>query len=280
MKIRVGARGSQLSIAQMDIVLQALKQKRPDLTFEKVIMKTKGDLILNRSLKEIGGKGLFVGEFEEALKEGIIDIAIHSGKDLPALSSSCFAFSVMKRGAPYDVLIKNKDQVQVIGTSSPRREVLLHKLMPNAQVKMLRGNINTRIEKLRSGEYDAIILAQAGLERLQPSLAGLEVMPLDPEVFVPASCQGILTIEYLKDSPFQEIFSCIHDEETYQAFMLERQVMQGLQASCHDAVGAYSTMEKGKCMIRSFYHQSPIYYEKADQLPLLIQKLKEHAHGD
>ncbi|MDD6349253.1 hydroxymethylbilane synthase [Intestinibaculum porci] len=280
MKIRVGARGSQLSIAQMDIVLQALKQKRPDLTFEKVIMKTKGDLILNRSLKEIGGKGLFVGEFEEALKEGIIDIAIHSGKDLPALSSSCFAFSVMKRGAPYDVLIKNKDQVQVIGTSSPRREVLLHKLMPNAQVKMLRGNINTRIEKLRSGEYDAIILAQAGLERLQPSLAGLEVMPLDPEVFVPASCQGILTIEYLKDSPFQEIFSCIHDEETYQAFMLERQVMQGLQASCHDAVGAYSTMEKGERMIRSFYHQSPIYYEKADQLPLLIQKLKEHAHGD
>ena len=279
MKIRVGARGSLLSQAQVQIVLKAIQTKRPDITFECVILKTKGDLILHKSLAEIGGKGLFVDEFETALKNHEIDIAIHSGKDLPALSSSEFEFSVLKRGAVHDVLLKRTDDVHVIGTSSPRRNALLQRFFPDTEVKLLRGNINTRIEKLKAGNYDAILLAAAGLERLHPDVSGLTVVPLDPDEFIPASCQGILTIEYLKDSPWKEVFACIHDEETYEAFLLERSVMQKLNASCHDAIGAYSPIENGERMIYSFYHQSPIYKEKAEDLSKLVKELKEHADG-
>jgi hydroxymethylbilane synthase len=279
MKIRVGARGSKLSLAQVQIVINALKAKRPDLTFEIVTLKTKGDLILHKSLSEIGGKGLFVDEFETALKNHEIDVAIHSGKDLPALTSNDFDFSVMKRGAVNDVLLKRTKDVHIIGTSSPRRTVLLKHFMKEAEVKLLRGNINTRIEKLKAGNYDAIILAAAGLERLHPDVSGLEIVPLDPYTFIPASCQGILAIEYLKESPMKDIFSCIHDEETNEAFLMERKVMQKLNASCHDAIGAYSPIEKGERMIYSFYHDSPIYKEKAADLSVLIEELKEHADG-
>lgn len=279
MKIKVGARGSLLSLAQVEIVKAAIQAKRKDITFENVILKTKGDLILHKPLSEIGGKGLFVDEFEEALKNHTIDIAIHSGKDLPALSSSEFAFSVLKRGAAGDVLLKRKEPVKIIGTSSPRRTTLLKKYYPKWQIKLLRGNINTRIDKLKAGEYDAIILAQAGLDRLHPNLDGLMVEALDPNTFIPASCQGILAIEYLKDSPWREVFKCIHDVQTEEAFLLERKVMQLLDASCHDAIGAYSTIEKGERVIRSFYHQSPIYQEKAEDLAYLIEELKENAHG-
>ena len=279
MKIRVGARGSLLSQAQVQIVLKAIQAKRPDITFECVILKTKGDLILHKSLAEIGGKGLFVDEFETALKNHEIDIAIHSGKDLPALTSSDFDFSVLKRGAVNDVLLKRNDDIHIIGTSSPRRTSLLQRFMPEVQVKLLRGNINTRIDKLKAGHYDAIILAQAGLERLHPDVKGLEVIPLDPMQYIPASCQGILVIEYLKDSKWKDVFAPIHDEETYASFLVERNVMQRLNASCHDAIGAYSTIENGERMIYSFYHDSPIYKEKVTDLPLLIHELKEHADG-
>ena len=168
-KIKIGTRGSKLAIAQTKIVEKALKKQFPNLDTEIVIIKTQGDKILNKPLSEIGDKGLFINEFENALLNNEIDIAIHSAKDLPSeLKEGLEVICTPKRADARDVLItkKNAKNISIIGTSSPRREFYMKKYFPDAEVKTIRGNIDTRLKKMENGDYDAIVLAKAGLDRL------------------------------------------------------------------------------------------------------------------
>lgn len=271
MKIKLGTRGSALAVRQTNIVIEALKQVAPDVEVEIVKIQTKGDIRKNESLSAIGGKGLFVGEFEDALREGVIDVAVHSGKDLPSKSADEFCFATLEREMPNDVLLcrdaslldeiivslgKSGDTelAFVFGTASPRRELIMKSFFPSCEVKLLRGNIDTRLDKLRNAEYDAIVLAEAGIRRLNPSLDGLHVARLSSEQFVPAACQGIIACEALVGTPVAELIARINHAHTLEVFNLERSVMAKLGASCHDATGIFCRHEGDSLKISGFYN--------------------------
>lgn len=280
-KLRIGARASALSQKQADLFMAALHQKYPELVMEKVNIVTKGDRILDRPLSAIGGKGVFVTKLEDALKDHRIDCAIHSAKDLPAASADCFQFFCLKRGSAKDVILlkKNTKEFKVVGTSSPRRENMLKRIYPDLTYKLLRGNIDTRIGKLLDGGYDAIILAKAGLVRLKPDLSACRMIEMNPQTFVPASCQGILCAEVLKDSWAATLLSGINDEQTSASFRIERKMMALMQADCHDATAAYSYLEKGERFVVAFYHHSPvrkITYHDDKNLETLAKELIQY----
>lgn len=259
-RIRIGARRSPLSQIQTDLVIRQLLACDPSLEIEKVYLTTRGDREKNKSLAAIGGKGLFVGEFEDALRQKVIDLAVHSAKDLPAISDPEFIFFTPERGAVNDLLLVRDDvnDIEIIGTSSPRRENMLKRVHPDWQIRLLRGNINTRIRKLKDGLYDAIVLAQAGVDRLQPDLHGLHVISLDPDTFIPASCQGILAVEALDHTPYKHLLECLDDKCTHLSFDIERRMMSLMNADCHDAIAAYSYVSDHKRYVSAFYHQSDI----------------------
>ena len=201
-KIRIGTRGSKLALVQTTLVAEALRACWPGVETETVIIKTRGDRILDKPLGEIGDKGLFVSEFETALLEKRIDLAVHSAKDLPQrLAEGLEILAVPERADARDVLVQVKNKLPkapVIGTGSLRRRLYVEKLWPGAQVKLIRGNVETRLAKLAKGEYDGIILAKAGLDRLgiiEREKEHFVFQPLDPEVFLPAACQGIIAVE-------------------------------------------------------------------------------------
>lgn len=280
-KLRIGARTSALSQKQADLFIAALHQKYPDLATEKVDIVTRGDRILDRPLSAVGGKGVFVTKLEDALKDHQIDCAIHSAKDLPAVSEDCFQFFCLKRGSVKDVILarKNTKEFKIIGTSSPRRENMLKRIYPDLTYKLLRGNIDTRIGKLLDGAYDAIILAKAGLVRLQPDLSACRMIEMDPQIFVPASCQGILSAEVLKDSWAATLLSGINDEQTGESFRIERKMMALMQADCHDATAAYSYVKNGERFVVAFYHHSPvrkIIYHDDEDLEALAKELIQY----
>ncbi|MCI7804529.1 MAG: hydroxymethylbilane synthase [Oscillospiraceae bacterium] len=173
MKIKIGTRKSSLALAQTDMVIKSLHDVFPDIETEIVHITTKGDKILDKPLARIGGKGVFVSEIESALKSGEIDIAVHSAKDLPyKLAENLEISGVLKRGNYRDVLVTpagkvpEKDSKFIVGTGSQRRRLNMQRIYPNAVFKEIRGNVDTRLRKLKSGEFDGIILAAAGLERL------------------------------------------------------------------------------------------------------------------
>ena len=170
-KLRVGTRKSLLSRKQTDLALQALQKAHPQLETEIVPFHTRGDKILDKPLWEIGSKGLFASEFEEMILRGEIDIAIHSGKDLPLfLAEGLEIIGVLERDDPRDVLVmpagRRAEDCRIIGTGSLRRQQCAARIFPWAECKLIRGNIHTRLEKLKNGCYDAIILAKAGLDRM------------------------------------------------------------------------------------------------------------------
>lgn len=240
--LKIGTRGSKLALKQTNIVCDLIKANYPDVETEIIVIKTKGDIILDKPLSDIGDKGLFVSEIEEALLSGRIDIAIHSAKDLPSkLAEGLDIVSTPIRAVEKDVLIKCKENIlsdsPTIGTSSPRREFYIKKMYPNANLKFIRGNIDTRLNKLLSGEYDAIVLAKAGLDRLAGDYDKFDIQELSINQMLPAACQGILAIEARKDFDFD--FSKLTDKNTFIQFQIERKALNLLDANCHESVAVF-----------------------------------------
>ena len=253
MNIKIGTRKSKLALAQTNMVVNEIKKYFPSINIEVVHFTTKGDKVLNKPLINIGGKGVFVTEIEEALINKEIDLAVHSAKDLPLkLQDNLTISSVLKRGNYRDILVtvKGKEidfsKKTVIGTGSNRRKLAFKNLYPNATFKDIRGNVDTRLNKLYNGEYDGIILAMAGLERLDLlSDSRFTFTPFDYKDFVPAPCQGIIAIES-RNNDLTEILSKINHKDTFYSFQTERHILNILNADCGMPLGAYSFVENNK----------------------------------
>lgn len=253
MNIKIGTRKSKLALAQTTMVVNEIKKYFPSINIEVVHFTTKGDKVLNKPLINIGGKGVFVTEIEDALLNKEIDLAVHSAKDLPLkLQDNLTISAVLKRGNYRDTLVtvKGKEidfsKETVIGTGSNRRKLAFKNLYPNAAFKDIRGNVDTRLNKLYNGEYDGIILAMAGLERLNLlSDSRFTFTPFDYKEFVPAPCQGIIAIES-RNNDLTEILSKINHKDTYYSFQTERHILNILNADCGMPLGAYSFVENNK----------------------------------
>ncbi|MGT2785029.1 hydroxymethylbilane synthase [Streptococcus merionis] len=241
--IKVGTRNSKLAQTQTKQVLDQIQQFHPEITFELVPYTTKGDRLSHVSLQEIGGKGVFVKEIERALLDKEIDLAIHSLKDMPALLvEGCQIGAIPKREDARDCLIFHQKGMTLerlpkgacVGTSSLRRKVQLLKLRPDLEIRDLRGNIDTRVQKVLDGEYDAIVLAMAGLSRigwLEDEALPIEV--LDVSDCLPAISQGALAIECRQgDMNVLHLLKEVHDKETADEVTLEREVLALMQADC------------------------------------------------
>lgn len=253
MNIKIGTRKSKLALAQTNMVVNEIKKYFPSINIEVVHFTTKGDKVLNKPLINIGGKGVFVTEIEDALLNKEIDLAVHSAKDLPLkLQDNLTISAVLKRGNYRDTLVtvKGKEidfsREIIIGTGSNRRKLAFKNLYPNAAFKDIRGNVDTRLNKLYNGEYDGIILAMAGLERLNLlSDSRFTFTPFDYKEFVPAPCQGIIAIES-RNNDLTEILSKINHKDTFYSFQTERHILNILNADCGMPLGAYSFVENNK----------------------------------
>lgn len=211
--------------------------------------------MLDKSLASFGGKGVFISELESALLSGEIDLAVHSAKDLPLeLAEGLEISAVLERGNYRDVLVtKNNSSIKnisdfVVGTGSIRRKSFLHRLYPLVTVKDIRGNVDTRLRKLMNGEYDALILAAAGLERLGIyNSKEYTVTPFDYNEFLPSPCQGIIAVESRKnDERLKSYINLVNHQKTFYSFQLERAVPQILNADCGMPLGAYSEINSNK----------------------------------
>ncbi|MEN9490591.1 MAG: hypothetical protein RJA63_1040 [Pseudomonadota bacterium] len=258
-RIVIATRESRLALWQAEHVKARLESTWPGCTVELLGMTTRGDQILDRSLSKVGGKGLFVKELEQALLEGRADIAVHSMKDVPAELPEGFALvATLARDNPQDAFVSNRYESlddmppgTVVGTSSLRREAQIHAQFPYLGVTPLRGNLDTRLRKLDEGQYDAIILAAAGLRRL-----GLEsrIRALLPtEQSLPAAGQGALGIEACADRPeVARWLAPLADSETTCCVAAERALTQALQAGCDIPVGAFCEWRDGMLSMRGF----------------------------
>ncbi|KJS22540.1 MAG: hypothetical protein VR72_05740 [Clostridiaceae bacterium BRH_c20a] len=244
--IKVGTRQSQLAMWQTNNVVGILKEKWPQYNFEIVPIKTKGDKILDVALAKIGDKGLFTKELEVAILSGEIDFAVHSMKDLPTVIPDGLMLAAMTpRHDPRDVLIsknnytfKELPQGAKVGTSSLRRKAQLLNVRPDLVILDLRGNINTRLEKMNSNTYDAIILAAAGVERLgwQDKIAD----KLDYEICLPAVGQGSIGIEIRSnDEEVYTIVQTANDKITELSIIAERALLKSLEGGCQIPIGAF-----------------------------------------
>ena len=250
MKIRIATRKSALALWQANHVAAVLEALPEVTATELVPMSTKGDEILDRSLQKIGGKGLFIKELEIAMQNGDADIAVHSMKDLPAEMPSGFCLAAtMTRANHRDALVADGDrqladlpQNARIGSSSLRRQAQLKMLRADLCIEPLRGNVNTRLAKLENGDYDAIILAAAGLERL-----GLDhhiSHQFSPHEMLPAAAQGVLGIECLEVSTeVRTVLDQLNDPISILTTTAERAIARVLEASCQSPVAAYATVD-------------------------------------
>ena len=251
----IGARGSRLAVWQAEWVQVRLKELAPELTVTLQRIKTSGDKILDVPLAAIGGKGLFVKEIEEALLREEIDLAVHSMKDVPTtLPDGLSILCVPAREDPRDVLISRDscslDQLPKgsrIGTSSLRRQAQLLHYRPDLHIELLRGNLDTRLRKLHNGEYDAIVLAAAGLMRMGWSNKVTEYLP--PEVSLPAIGQGALGLEGRRNDRFVQILvEKLEHGPTRIAVMAERALLKRLEGGCQVPIAAHATV-KGDTLI-------------------------------
>jgi len=255
-KLRIGTRASKLALWQANFVTAELQKNFPALKIELVKIQTAGDKILNSPLAKIGGKGLFTKEIENALAENIIDLAVHSLKDVPnELPQNFKIAAVTKRANPFDAFVSNKfssiEQMPkgaVIGTSSLRRAAQILNFFPKLQVENLRGNVDTRLKKLDDGNFDAIILAAAGLERLG---YGERIKQILTEI-IPAAGQGALAVEIRADSfDVEEIVKTLNDEKTFQAVKIERDFLKVIGGSCQIPVGIFADILEDKIYARA-----------------------------
>ena len=259
LNIRLGTRKSKLAIAQAELVKAAILNVAPEYTIEIVSMLTSGDKAVDHPLSEIGGKGLFTKELEEQLCSGSLDIAVHSLKDMPTiLPQGLFITCVLRREDARDALLasaasslKTLPKNPVIGTSSLRRAALVKIMRPDSVVVPFRGNVPTRIEKVRRNEVDASLLAQAGLIRL--GLENESAAVLDPEFFTPAVGQGAICIECrTQDAVIIELLSKIHHKPTYDAITAERAMLAILDGSCRTPIGGYAIIKNSILHLNAF----------------------------
>lgn len=256
--IRIATRQSPLAMWQAEYVEAELKKHHPKLKVELVPMTTKGDKILGTPLAKIGGKGLFVKELEQAMLDGVADIAVHSMKDVPYRFPEGLALKVIcPRENPTDAFVSNNysclDEVPVggvIGTSSMRRKVQILKLRPDLEIKDLRGNVGTRLSKLDNGDYDAIILASAGLIRLK--LQERIKSEFATQDLLPAPGQGAVGIEARANDPeLDAILAPLNHRETQLRVLAERRITETLEASCEVPVAAFAELDNDQLKLRT-----------------------------
>jgi len=247
--IKVGTRASPLALAQSNIFINSLKAKDSSLEFEIVKITTTGDRIQDRALSEAGGKGLFTKEVEEHLLEGKIDCAVHSMKDMPTqLPEGLIIPCLLPREDVRDAFFSFKSKTieglakgSVIGTASLRRQAIIKSIRPDLEVKVFRGSVGTRIEKLKAGEVDATLLAVAGLNRL--GKIDLAQQILEPEFMLPAVAQGAVGIEIREDDKYmREVISSVHSFETELRVTAERSFLEILDGSCKTPIAALMSM--------------------------------------
>ena len=248
--LRIGTRGSALALWQAEWVKSQLLGRQQELIVELVVIKTTGDKILDVPLAKVGGKGLFVKEIEEALLDGRADLAVHSVKDMPAeLPEGLHLAAMPPREDPRDALISKNgaglDKLPHgarVGTSSLRRAAQLLHLRPDLRIETLRGNVDTRLRKLKSEGLDAIVLAAAGLKRMELSQVISEY--LEPERLLPAVGQGALGIETRTGDVFtNEIVESLVHQQTVTTVGAERAFLKRLEGGCQVPIGAYATLE-------------------------------------
>jgi hydroxymethylbilane synthase len=237
MSVRIGTRGSKLALAQTSVVCKMLSARNIDA--EQVIITTHGDSKTGVPLHEIGGQGVFVRALDDAILAGTIDCAVHSMKDIPAYRpSGLVTTAVLKRDSAADYLAYqgSLDAVRVIGTSSTRRRAQILRHDPGITIKDLRGNVDTRIRKMAAGEFNAIIVAEAGLVRLGIRIHGDR---LPPEKFVPAPNQGTIAVVSRADPSLVEELSALDHTQTRTDVAVERVVMEQLGGGCYTPLGIY-----------------------------------------
>ena len=256
--LKIATRQSPLALWQANYVKDRLQQLYPDLTIELVPMVTKGDVILDSPLAKIGGKGLFVKELENALLTKEADIAVHSMKDVPMQFPEGLGLAVIcQREDPRDAFVSHSyrtfaelPQGAVVGTSSLRRQCQLKALRPDLDIRSLRGNVGTRLSKLDNGDYDAIILASAGLIRL--GLADRIASFIDVEQSLPAAGQGAVGIECRTDDmQVQALLAPLADAKTTYCVRAERAMNNHLQGGCQVPIGGYAVLQQGQLYLRA-----------------------------
>ncbi|WP_456418753.1 hydroxymethylbilane synthase [Methanocaldococcus infernus] len=241
----IGSRGSKLALYQANLVLKKLKSLGID--GEIKIIKTRGDQIKDRALHSIG-IGVFTKELDLSLLNHEIDIAVHSLKDIPTVWNSRLSYVVLERDYPNDLLIANKEDIKVIGTSSLRRRAFLKELYRDAEFKLLRGNVDTRLRKLKDNEYDAIVLSEAGVRRLNIDLSEFLVYKLP---ILPAPGQGVIAVAYRKeDKKIKNILEKINDKKTFLETTAERKALNELGCGCHVPFGALAKYEGKRLMLK------------------------------
>ena len=254
--IRVGSRDSVLAIIQAQIVMSAVREINPAIELELVKIKTSGDKILHKNLDDIGGKGLFIKELEQALMDGNVDISVHSYKDMPCEETAGLpVVALSKREAPFDVLVLPKDtgvldNSKPVGSSSKRRSVQFAGLYDGFETKGVRGNVPTRLSKLDNGEYAALILAQAGLNRL--SLQGRISRIFTIDEMIPSASQGILAVQGRQgeDYTYLEKFHC---RESGIVSRAERQFLKMLGGGCSSPVAVFGKLFNRELLLTGMY---------------------------
>ena len=251
-KLVIASRESMLAMWQAEHIKGGLKALYPDCEVEILGMTTRGDQILDRTLSKIGGKGLFIKELEQALQDGRADLAVHSIKDVPMELPEGFALAAIgERASPFDAFVSNQyarleemPAGAIVGTSSLRREAQLRARYPHLVIKPLRGNVQTRLSKLDNGDYDAVILAAAGLQRL--GLEGRIREILSPADSLPAAGQGALGIEIaVHRTDLLDVLKPLNHDVTHACVTAERALARALGGSCQVPLAAYCVMEDG-----------------------------------
>jgi hydroxymethylbilane synthase len=255
--LRIATRRSRLALWQAEHVAALLRQAHPGLAVELVPMVTEGDRILDRALAEIGGKGLFIKELEVAMFEGRADLAVHSMKDVPAaLPDGMVLAAVLERADPRDAFVSNRfktlDALPIgakVGTSSLRRQCQLRHTRPDLEILQLRGNVDTRLRKLDQGEYDAIILAAAGLKRLGLDQRIASLVPA--EASLPAVGQGVIGIECRgADQLTRQLVGALEHTATRTCLEAERAFAARLEGSCQSPVAGFAELAAGRLRVR------------------------------
>jgi hydroxymethylbilane synthase len=255
--LRIGTRGSLLAKWQAEFVRKQLFAGA-GVEAEIIIIKTSGDKLQGAPLSQIGGKGIFIKELEEALLEETIDLAVHSVKDVPTDTPSRLMFpAVCRREDVRDCLVGANGATLAslrtgarVGTGSLRRQAQIRRLRPDLDVRDLRGNVDTRLRKVESGEYEAVMLSKAGLDRLGWSARITETM--SPEVFLPAVGQGAIALECrLKDTEAAELVSGLDDAESRTAIIAERALLSALHGGCQVPLGAWARIERGELVMEA-----------------------------
>ncbi|WNC68914.1 hydroxymethylbilane synthase [Thalassotalea nanhaiensis] len=255
--LKIATRKSALALWQAEFVKARLEHFHSDLTVELVPMVTKGDIILDSPLSKVGGKGLFVKELEVAMLENRADIAVHSMKDVPVEFPEGLGLEIVcEREDPRDAFVSNTinsladlPQGAIVGTSSLRRQCQIKALRPDLDIRDLRGNVNTRLAKLDDGQYDAIILAAAGLIRLEMPERIQEF--IEPEVMLPANGQGAVGIECrVDDERVKALLAPLEHNETRIRVLAERSMNRSLEGGCQVPIGSYAIIENEQIYLR------------------------------